>query len=292
MKHTVSVTDALWSAVADPRRRALLDVLRERPRAVGELVGVLGLTQPATSKHLRVLREAGLVRVRTDAQRRIYAVDLGGVAELDRWLAPYRRLWNGRLDALGRHLDRRPGGVRTTPTSRRRADGPRYLRRARGPSGRALRALLPASGGAGVGGADRARGAGPLVPRLGADGAARRRNGDVRRRPARRPSTGTVLVFDPPRRLAYTWGRDELHFDLEAAGRSLHADPGQRARRRATRRPATPPAGRSASPSWTSTSPGRSPTGPTAPPPLAWQPLYDAYVAEGMPAGAAIPTAS
>jgi len=103
------VTHALWSAVADPHRRALLDAMRERPRAVGELVGVLGLTQPATSKHLRVLREAGLVSVRTDAQRRIYAVDPGGVAELDRWLEPYRRLWNDRLDALGRHLDRRAG---------------------------------------------------------------------------------------------------------------------------------------------------------------------------------------
>ena len=102
--------DALWSAVADPRRRAMLDALRERPRAVGELVDVLGLTQPATSKHLRVLREAGLVRVRTDAQRRIYAVEPAGVAELDRWLKPYRRLWNDRLDALGRHLDRRENG--------------------------------------------------------------------------------------------------------------------------------------------------------------------------------------
>ena len=110
------MTDALWSAVADPHRRTLLDAMRERPRAVGELVGVLGLTQPATSKHLRVLREAGLVRVRTDAQRRIYAVDPGGVAELDRWLEPYRRLWNDRLDALGRHLDRRP--------ARRRPGGP------------------------------------------------------------------------------------------------------------------------------------------------------------------------
>ena len=94
-----------WSALADPNRRALLELLRERPRPVGELVDRLGLTQPGTSKHLRVLREAGLVQVRVEAQRRVYAVDPGPLAELDVWLAPYRRLWNERLDALGRHLD-------------------------------------------------------------------------------------------------------------------------------------------------------------------------------------------
>jgi DNA-binding transcriptional ArsR family regulator len=94
-----------WSALADPNRRALLELLRERPRPVGELVDRLGLTQPGTSKHLRVLREAGLVQVRVEAQRRVYAVDPGPLAELDVWLAPYRRLWNEGLDALGRHLD-------------------------------------------------------------------------------------------------------------------------------------------------------------------------------------------
>ena len=99
------VHEATWAALADPNRRAVLTLLREKPRAVGELVGELRLTQPATSKHLRVLREAGLVRVRTDAQRRIYALDPAPLAELDAWLAPYRTLWNDRLDALGRHLD-------------------------------------------------------------------------------------------------------------------------------------------------------------------------------------------
>jgi DNA-binding transcriptional ArsR family regulator len=97
--------EATWAALADPHRRAVLTLLRERPRAVSELVGELRLTQPATSKHLRTLRDAGLVRVRTDAQRRIYALDPGPLAELDAWLAPYRALWNDRLDALGRHLD-------------------------------------------------------------------------------------------------------------------------------------------------------------------------------------------
>ena len=74
--------------------------------SVGELVERLGLTQPQTSKHLRVLRDAGLVRVEQRAQRRIYAVEPGPMTELDQWLAPYRRLWNARLDRLGAHLDK------------------------------------------------------------------------------------------------------------------------------------------------------------------------------------------
>jgi DNA-binding transcriptional ArsR family regulator len=95
-----------WSALADPNRRAALELLLERPRPVGELVERLGLTQPGTSKHLRVLRDAGLVRVHQRAQQRVYAVEPGPLAELDAWLAPYRRLWSESLDALERHLDR------------------------------------------------------------------------------------------------------------------------------------------------------------------------------------------
>lgn len=83
----------------------MLELLRERPRPVGELVELTGLTQPGTSKHLRVLREAGLVSSTATAQQRVYAVELAPLAELDAWLAPYRRLWEGRLDALERHLD-------------------------------------------------------------------------------------------------------------------------------------------------------------------------------------------
>ena len=99
--------EAAWSALVDPNRRAILELLRQQPRAVGELADELGFSQPMTSKHLRVLRESGLVSVRVDAQRRIYAIDADGLAELDAWLAPYRRLWNDRLDALGRHLDQK-----------------------------------------------------------------------------------------------------------------------------------------------------------------------------------------
>jgi DNA-binding transcriptional ArsR family regulator len=96
---------APWSALDDPHRRHVLELLRTAPRTVGELTSALGLSQPGTSKHLRVLREAGLVRVRADAQRRFYELNPGPLAELDDWLAPYRRFWDRRLDALGRHLD-------------------------------------------------------------------------------------------------------------------------------------------------------------------------------------------
>ncbi|WP_018683164.1 ArsR/SmtB family transcription factor [Actinokineospora enzanensis] len=94
-----------FTVLAEPTRRRILDLLREQPRSVGELVDELGLTQPGTSKHLRVLREAGLVRVRRDAQRRWYELRVEPLVEIDSWLAPYRRLWGESLDRLERHLD-------------------------------------------------------------------------------------------------------------------------------------------------------------------------------------------
>ncbi len=96
-----------WSALADPHRRAIIGLLRERPRSVGELVKLVGLTQPGTSKHLRVLRDAGLVSAAAEAQRRVYELNAGPLAELDAWLEPYRKLWEHRLDALERHLHRK-----------------------------------------------------------------------------------------------------------------------------------------------------------------------------------------
>ena len=104
----------LLAVLAEPTRLRILELLLEGPRSVGELVGELETSQPATSKHLRVLREAGLVHVHPDAQRRVYALRAEPLAELDAWLEPYRRLWDGRLDALERHLDADP-----KPTSRR-----------------------------------------------------------------------------------------------------------------------------------------------------------------------------
>jgi len=100
-----SLVSTTWSVIADAHRRTILELLLERPRPVGELVELTGLTQPGTSKHLRVLRDAGLVTASTDAQRRVYALELRPLAELDAWLEPYRRAWSERLDALERHLD-------------------------------------------------------------------------------------------------------------------------------------------------------------------------------------------
>ncbi len=100
----------LFEVLAQPIRRSVLDRLRERPRLVGELAEELGLSQPVTSKHLRVLREAGLVTVRVDGPRRWYALRAEPLAELDAWLAPYRWLWESRLDRLGAHLDTMPDG--------------------------------------------------------------------------------------------------------------------------------------------------------------------------------------
>ena len=95
----------VFEVLAEPTRRRILDLLSERERPVGELVERLGISQPGVSKHLKVLREAGLVRVRPDAQRRVYGINPEPLAELDAWLQPYRKLWAGRLDALERHLD-------------------------------------------------------------------------------------------------------------------------------------------------------------------------------------------
>ena len=94
-----------FAALAEPNRRAILDLLRAGERPVGELVDALSISQPAVSKHLRVLREAGIVDVRIAAQRRLYRVRPEPLREIDLWLAPYRALWTESLDALERHLD-------------------------------------------------------------------------------------------------------------------------------------------------------------------------------------------
>jgi len=95
----------MFTVVADPNRRVLLDLLADRDRTAGELVAALpGLTQPAVSRHLRVLREAGLVVVRPDGQRRVYALHAGGLVEIDAWIGRYRRYWSRHLDALEGHL--------------------------------------------------------------------------------------------------------------------------------------------------------------------------------------------
>lgn len=96
----------IFTALADPVRRDILTLLRQGEQPAGTLVERLALPQPNVSKHLKALREAGLVQIRVDGPRRLYSLDAAPLAELDAWLAPYREFWAGRLDALGDHLDR------------------------------------------------------------------------------------------------------------------------------------------------------------------------------------------
>jgi DNA-binding transcriptional ArsR family regulator len=94
-----------FAVLAEPTRRRILDQLRLADMNVGDLVERLGISQPATSKHLKVLRDAGLVSCRTAAQQRIYSLEARRLEGLAEWLEPYRRLWTTHLDALERHLD-------------------------------------------------------------------------------------------------------------------------------------------------------------------------------------------
>ncbi|WP_216211845.1 ArsR/SmtB family transcription factor [Amycolatopsis aidingensis] len=108
----------VFEAIAEPHRRALLDRLAEGERTAGDLVASLpALTQPAVSRHLRILREVGLVEVRPDGQRRIYALRADGLVEIDNWISRYRRYWPRHLDALERHLagTHRPDEEENTP---------------------------------------------------------------------------------------------------------------------------------------------------------------------------------
>ena len=95
---------SVFDVLAEPNRRRILDLLAGTEQPVGELVARLELSQPAVSKHLRILREAGLVEVRSDAQRRLYRVRPEPLRAIDQWLTPYRRMWSERLDDLARHL--------------------------------------------------------------------------------------------------------------------------------------------------------------------------------------------
>jgi DNA-binding transcriptional ArsR family regulator len=96
---------AALPALADPTRFQIVEMLGQGERSAGEIERALSVSQPSASKHLKVLREAGLVRMRKDRQRRLYRIDPAPLAELDAWLARYRHFWSDRLDALQRHLD-------------------------------------------------------------------------------------------------------------------------------------------------------------------------------------------
>ncbi|MGY2067048.1 ArsR/SmtB family transcription factor [Blastococcus sp. SYSU DS0619] len=97
-----------YAVLAEPHRRQILDLLRAGERPVADLVAHLGLSQPGVSKHLRVLREAGLVVARTQGKQRMYALRPEPLVEVVQWLEPYRMLWSSRLDALERHLEENP----------------------------------------------------------------------------------------------------------------------------------------------------------------------------------------
>lgn len=101
----MSGVDSSFAIVAEPNRRAILSLLLSSERSVGELERELDLPQPSVSKHLKVLREAGFVESRIEAQRRLYRLRPEPLMELDEWLEPFRRYWSTHLDALERHLD-------------------------------------------------------------------------------------------------------------------------------------------------------------------------------------------
>jgi DNA-binding transcriptional ArsR family regulator len=96
----------VYEALSEPNRRRIIELVGSSERTAGEIVDALEISQPGVSKHLRILREAGLVNVRKDAQRRVYSLRPDKLAELDAWLEPYRRFWSGKLDALVDHLMR------------------------------------------------------------------------------------------------------------------------------------------------------------------------------------------
>jgi DNA-binding transcriptional ArsR family regulator len=119
--------ESVFEIIAEPNRRAILSLLVLSQQSVGEIERQLRMTQPAVSKHLRVLRDAGFVESRVDAQRRLYRLKPEPLQELDAWLAPFRRFWSAHVDALERHLDRMDHMDEAPPTkrkSRRRRRGP------------------------------------------------------------------------------------------------------------------------------------------------------------------------
>ena len=111
--------ESAFAIIAEPNRRTILSLLASSERSVGELERQLRMPQTSVSKHLRVLREAGLVEARVDAQRRVYRLRPEPLMEVETWLAPFRRFWTAHVDALERHLDRMDQTSPTSPTSRK-----------------------------------------------------------------------------------------------------------------------------------------------------------------------------
>jgi len=114
------MNDKLFEVLAEPNRRRILDYLRVKERTVSELVELFPLSQPGMSKHLRILREAGLVLVRKEAQKHVYALNARPLREIHDWFEPYREFWSNKLDDLERHLDERAAAEAVDPMKRRR----------------------------------------------------------------------------------------------------------------------------------------------------------------------------
>ena len=112
--------ESVFEIIAEPNRRAILNLLVSSQQSVGEIERQLRMPQPAVSKHLRVLRDAGFVEATVDAQRRLYRLKPEPLQEVDAWLAPFRRFWSAHVDALERHLDRMDQSSRTKKKTRRR----------------------------------------------------------------------------------------------------------------------------------------------------------------------------
>lgn len=114
-----TLTTTVLEVIAEPTRRRILDAVRTGERSVGDLVDEVGMHQPGISRHLKILREAGLVEVRREAQRRLYRLRPEPLMELDAWLEPYRAQWATRLDSLERHLERTARPVSPTTNGSR-----------------------------------------------------------------------------------------------------------------------------------------------------------------------------
>jgi len=124
--------ESVFEIIAEPNRRAILNLLLSSEQSVGEIERQLRMTQPTVSKHLRVLREAGFVEATVDAQRRLYRLRPEPLQELEAWLAPFRRFWSAHLDALERHLEcmeKSSQKKQSKPRSKSRADQPRRRRK-------------------------------------------------------------------------------------------------------------------------------------------------------------------
>ena len=112
--------ESVFDIIAEPNRRAILNLLISSDQSVGEIERRLRMPQPTVSKHLRVLRDAGFVESTVDAQRRLYRLKPEPLRELDAWLAPFRQFWSAHVDALERHLDRMSQSTRTKTKTRRK----------------------------------------------------------------------------------------------------------------------------------------------------------------------------